>query len=79
LASRWQSVASVTGFYRDGCCNTGIEDVGSHTVCAVMTAEFLTFSKSRGNDLSIPVPEYGSLACNQETVGVYVRLDGRKH
>jgi uncharacterized protein (DUF2237 family) len=53
------SFKPMTGFYRDGCCNTGKEDVGSHTVCAVMTAEFLTFSKSRGNDLSTPVPEYG--------------------
>jgi uncharacterized protein len=53
------SLKPMTGFYRDGCCNTGREDVGSHTVCAVMTAEFLAFSKSRGNDLSTPVPEYG--------------------
>jgi uncharacterized protein (DUF2237 family) len=49
----------MTGFYRDGCCNTGREDVGSHTVCAVMTAEFLAFSKLRGNDLSTPVTEFG--------------------
>jgi uncharacterized protein (DUF2237 family) len=49
----------MTGFYRDGCCNTGQEDVGSHTVCVVMTAEFLDFSKSRGNDLSTPMPEFG--------------------
>jgi uncharacterized protein (DUF2237 family) len=49
----------MTGFHRDGCCNTGREDVGSHTVCAVMTAAFLDFSKSRGNDLSTPVPELG--------------------
>jgi uncharacterized protein len=48
-----------TGFFRDGCCNTGPEDVGVHTVCAVMTAEFLEFSKARGNDLSTPVPEFG--------------------
>jgi uncharacterized protein (DUF2237 family) len=48
----------VTGFFRDGCCNTAPQDVGSHTVCAVMTAEFLAFSKSRGNDLSTPMPEY---------------------
>jgi uncharacterized protein (DUF2237 family) len=47
-----------TGFYRDGCCNTGPEDAGSHTVCAVMTSEFLAFSKARGNDLSTPVPEF---------------------
>ena len=53
------AITPMTGFYRDGCCNTGREDVGSHTVCAVMTAEFLEFSKSRGNDLSTPVPEFG--------------------
>jgi uncharacterized protein (DUF2237 family) len=50
------SVTPMTGFYRDGCCNTGQEDIGSHTVCAVMTAAFLDFSKSRGNDLSTPSP-----------------------
>ena len=49
----------MTGFFRDGCCDTGAEDVGSHTVCAVMTAAFLAFSKSRGNDLSTPMPEFG--------------------
>ena len=49
----------MTGFYRDGCCNTGQEDVGSHTVCVVMTSEFLDFSKSSGNDLSTPMPEFG--------------------
>ena len=48
-----------TGFYRDGCCATGPDDAGSHTVCAVMTAEFLAFSKSRGNDLSTPRPQWG--------------------
>jgi uncharacterized protein len=53
------SLKPMTGFLRDGCCNTAPEDVGSHTVCAVMTAEFLEFSKSRGNDLSTPVPEFG--------------------
>ncbi|MFM8172603.1 MAG: DUF2237 family protein, partial [Pirellulaceae bacterium] len=47
-----------TGFYRDGCCNTGRDDVGLHLVCAVMTEEFLRFSKMRGNDLSTPMPEY---------------------
>jgi uncharacterized protein len=51
------SITPMTGFYRDGCCNTGQEDIGSHTVCAVMTAAFLDFSKSRGNDLSTPMPE----------------------
>jgi uncharacterized protein (DUF2237 family) len=49
----------VTGFYRDGCCATGPEDVGSHTVCAVMTAEFLAFSAMAGNDLSTPRPDWG--------------------
>ncbi|NNF52806.1 MAG: DUF2237 domain-containing protein [Acidimicrobiales bacterium] len=49
----------VTGFYRNGCCETGPEDAGVHTVCAVMTDEFLEFSKSRGNDLSTPRPEFG--------------------
>jgi uncharacterized protein len=53
------SAKPVTGFFRDGCCNTGPADVGSHTVCVVMTAEFLAFSKSAGNDLSTPMPEYG--------------------
>jgi uncharacterized protein (DUF2237 family) len=48
-----------TGFFRDGCCNTGPEDAGSHTVCALMTAEFLAFSTRAGNDLSTPMPEYG--------------------
>ncbi len=48
-----------TGFYRTGCCDTGPDDHGVHTVCAVMTAEFLAFSKSQGNDLSTPVPEFG--------------------
>jgi uncharacterized protein len=53
------SLKPMTGFFRDGCCNTAPEDIGSHTVCAVMTAEFLEFSKSRGNDLSTSVPEFG--------------------
>jgi uncharacterized protein (DUF2237 family) len=53
------STRPMTGFFRDGCCNTGREDVGSHTVCAVMTADFLEFSRSRGNDLSTPMPQFG--------------------
>src|SRR5262249_50301906 len=53
------SINPMTGFFRDGCCDTGREDIGSHTVCAVMTAAFLAFSKSCGNDLSTPVPEFG--------------------
>lgn len=48
----------VTGFYRDGCCATGPGDMGLHTVCAEMTAEFLAFSASRGNDLSTPNPMF---------------------
>ena len=53
------STKPMTGFFRDGCCDTGREDIGSHTVCAVMTAAFLEFSKSRGNDLATPIPEIG--------------------
>ncbi len=53
------SSAPVTGFFRDGCCNTGPMDQGLHTVCALMTAEFLAYSKYLGNDLSTPRPEYG--------------------
>ncbi len=49
----------MTGFFRDGCCNTGPQDRGRHTVCARMTEEFLAFSKARGNDLSTPRPQYG--------------------
>ena len=48
----------LTGFYRDGCCETGPDDVGTHVVCAVMTAEFLAFTKARGNDLSTPRPSF---------------------
>ena len=51
------STEPVTGFYRNGCCETGPHDTGMHTVCAVMTAEFLAFSKAAGNDLSTPRPE----------------------
>ena len=53
------SLAPVTGFTRTGCCETGPADLGSHTVCAVMTAAFLQFSRAAGNDLSTPRPEYG--------------------
>ncbi len=53
------STEPLTGFYRDACCNTGDEDRGLHTVCAIMTAEFLAFSRSAGNDLSTPLPDYG--------------------
>jgi hypothetical protein len=49
----------LTGFYRDGCCTAGPEDVGSHTICAVVTAEFLEHQRSIGNDLSTPASQYG--------------------
>lgn len=49
----------VTGFYRDGCCSWGPEDIGAHAICAVVTAEFLEHQKSIGNDLSTPMPQYG--------------------
>jgi len=53
------STSPRTGFYRDGCCNTGPEDVGLHVVCAQMTDDFLAFSAEQGNDLSTPAPEHG--------------------
>ncbi len=53
------SLSPKTGFYRDGCCRTGPEDLGRHTVCVIVTSEFLEFSKSRGNDLSTPMPTFG--------------------
>ena len=53
------SLKPVTGFYRTGCCEAGPEDVGVHTVCVEVTAEFLAFSRLRGNDLSTPRPEFG--------------------
>ena len=53
------STSPRTGFYRDGCCNTGPEDIGLHVVCAQMTEAFLAFSAEQGNDLSTPAPEHG--------------------
>ena len=53
------STRPLTGFFRNGCCDTSAEDIGSHTVCAVMTDDFLAFSKAAGNDLSTPHPEFG--------------------
>ena len=52
------SYAPLTGFFRDGCCRTGADDLGTHVVCARVTAEFLQFSLERGNDLMTPRPEY---------------------
>jgi uncharacterized protein len=49
----------LTGFYRDGCCRTGADDLGAHTICAVVTAEFLEHQLGIGNDLLTPVPQYG--------------------
>ncbi|MEF8707166.1 MAG: DUF2237 domain-containing protein [Candidatus Accumulibacter sp. UW25] len=49
----------ITGFFRDGCCNTSDEDFGSHTICVLLSSDFLEFSKARGNDLSTPRPEFG--------------------
>ncbi len=53
------SAEPLTGFYRNGCCSTGPEDTGSHTVCVILTDEFLEFSKAAGNDLSTPKPDWG--------------------
>ncbi len=53
------SAEPLTGFFRNGCCDTGPADTGSHTVCAVMTTAFLEFSRAAGNDLSTPVPRFG--------------------
>jgi len=52
------SLEPLTGFFRDGCCNTGPMDTGTHTVCAVMTSEFLEYTKAQGNDLSTPNPRF---------------------
>jgi uncharacterized protein (DUF2237 family) len=61
LGGRLESCSTqpMTGFLRNGCCDTTPEDIGSHTVCVVMTDDFLTYSKSRGNDLSTPIPQAG--------------------
>lgn len=53
------STSPVTGFYRNGCCDTGPDDRGSHTVCVILTEEFLAMSRYLGNDLTTPRPEYG--------------------
>ena len=53
------SESPVTGFFRDGCCNTSDEDIGSHTVCVEVTQDFLDYSRFRGNDLSTPMPDFG--------------------
>jgi uncharacterized protein len=53
------STDPMTGYYRDGCCRTGRDDLGRHVVCVELTASFLSFSKARGNDLSTPIPSMG--------------------
>lgn len=53
------SNSPLTGFYRNGCCDTGKEDIGVHTVCVILSNSFLEFSKSQGNDLSTPLPQFG--------------------
>lgn len=53
------SFQPLTGYFRDGCCRTTNEDTGTHVICAVMTEDFLRFSASKGNDLGMPIPEYG--------------------
>jgi uncharacterized protein (DUF2237 family) len=52
------SLAPLTGYYRTGCCDTGADDTGVHTVCVVLTLDFLAFSRSRGNDLTTPMPQF---------------------
>ena len=74
----------MTGFFRDGCCSTGPEDLGSHTICAVVTAEFLEHQRSIGNDLSTPMPQYrfpglvpGDRWCVTATNWLRAHLDGK--
>ena len=68
----------LTGYYRNGCCDTGPGDMGVHTVCAIMTEEFLAFSKEAGNDLSTPMPEYGFTGLKPVISGAFAPLAGRK-
>ena len=70
------SESPVTGFFRDGCCNTSDEDFGSHTVCVEVTQDFLDYSRFRGNDLSTPMPDFGFPAYKQEIDGVSALPDG---
>jgi uncharacterized protein (DUF2237 family) len=69
----------LTGFFRTGSCETGPEDVGAHTVCVEVTAEFLAFSRQRGNDLSAPVPAFDFPGLKPGTAGAYApRAGGRR-
>ena len=69
----------MTGYYRTGCCESRGDDPGVHVVCAVMTDEFLTFSKRAGNDLSTPMPQYGFPASKPATSGACAPRVGRRH
>ena len=71
------SMNPLTGYYRDGCCNTDSTDQGLHTVCCVVTEDFLEFSRSVGNDLSTPRPSLSSRS-EKGINGAYARLGGRK-
>jgi uncharacterized protein (DUF2237 family) len=73
------STAPRTGFYRDGCCNTGPEDLGLHVVCTQVTAEFLAFARQQGNDLITPVPEYGFPGLVPGIDGASVPRPGVRH
>ena len=73
------SLEPLTGWTRTGCCETGPGDAGSHTVCAVVTEEFLAFSRARGNDLSTPHPEFGFPASCRVTAGACAPRVGRRH
>lgn len=72
------SLDPLTGFYRNGCCDTGRDDHGLHIVCAQMTDEFLAFSKQRGNDLSTPVPEFDFPGLKLAISGACVHCGGKK-
>ena len=72
------STEPMTGFFRDGCCGTGPEDVGSHTVCTVMTEDFLAFSKAAGNDSPRHGPSGALAACSRETAGACARRGGSR-
>ena len=72
------STNPMTGFYRNGCCDTGPKDYGTHTVCAVVTDEFLKFSKERGNDLTTENPTYNFKGLKMVISGVCVFLGGLK-
>src|SRR6185437_11137843 len=66
----------MTGFFRDGCCKTGPEDFGVHTLCCVVTEEFLRVSAQLGNDLSTPMPQFGFPGSSQVTAGAYAQRGG---